>query len=143
MVTSLVVVPVRGDGPQYVAVKANESEGGGVALADVVDNVDVEATIRGCLINLAGLQAQVVPACWHAECLDLDHPVVALDVSRCMPFTPVRGLPSVSHSYARTKVIAAFSAGVRRQRFGRFVAHVLTTAEVRKWATFATQAMGA
>ena len=40
---------------QHVAVKVNESEGGGVALADVVDNIEVEPTVRARLINLAGL----------------------------------------------------------------------------------------
>jgi hypothetical protein len=40
---------------QHAAVKVNESESGRVALADVVDNVDVEATVRARLINVAGL----------------------------------------------------------------------------------------
>jgi len=42
---------------QHVAVKVNESEGGGVALPHVVDNVAVEATVRARLINLASFQA--------------------------------------------------------------------------------------
>jgi hypothetical protein len=44
-----------GEAGQHVAVKVNESEGGGVALPDVVDNIEVEATVRTGLINLAGL----------------------------------------------------------------------------------------
>jgi hypothetical protein len=36
-------------------VKVDESEGGGVALADVVDNIEVEVTVRARFINSAGL----------------------------------------------------------------------------------------
>jgi hypothetical protein len=49
-----VAVPFEEAG-QQVAVKVDESEGGGVALADVVDNIEVEVTVRARFINSAGL----------------------------------------------------------------------------------------